>query len=64
MHCMEDFYDDLTAPKKRTREAECYSKCRSEQTNRQVQNGSVRDMTIDILMNDRRMFSTDPMKTI
>lgn len=53
----EDFYDDLTAPK--SEKSSCAIQMLLEQTDRQFKRIGM-DMTIDILMNDRRMFSTDP----
>lgn len=53
----EDFYDDLTAPK--SEKSSSAIQMLLEQTNRQFKRIGM-DMTIDILMNDRRMFSTDP----
>ena len=53
----EDFYDDLTAPK--SEKSSRAIQTLLEQTDRQFKRIGM-DMTIDILMNDRRMFSTDP----
>ena len=53
----EDFYDDLTAPK--SEKSSSAIQMLLEQTDRQFKRIGM-DMTIDILMNDRRMFSTDP----
>lgn len=53
----EDFYDDLTAPK--SEKSSSAIQTLLEQTDRQFKRIGM-DMTIDILMNDRRMFSTDP----